>query len=70
MLRSYFSINCRHDRESQRATERVYELFVKYPNKALNYEIKKIHKLIIIIKKLTIFKSFFIKESIINKVKN
>ena len=38
MLRSYFSINCRHDRESQRATERVYELFVKDPNKTLNYE--------------------------------
>ena len=43
MLRSYFSINCRHDRESQRATERVYELFVKGPNKALNYKsLKKV----------------------------
>ena len=26
------------DRESQRATERVHELFVKGPNKALNYK--------------------------------
>ena len=29
------------DRESQRATERVYELFVKDPNKTLNYETLK-----------------------------
>ena len=41
MLRSYFSINLGDDRESQRATERVYELFVKDLNKTLNYEILK-----------------------------
>ena len=29
------------DRESQRATERVYELIVKDPNKTLNYETLK-----------------------------
>ena len=29
------------DRESQRATERVYELFVEDPNKTLNYETLK-----------------------------
>ena len=29
------------DRDSQRSTERVYELFVEDPNKALNYEILK-----------------------------
>ena len=29
------------DRESQRSTERVYELFVEDPNKTLNYEILK-----------------------------
>ena len=31
----------RDDRESQRATERVYELIVKDPNKTLNYETLK-----------------------------
>ena len=29
------------DRESQRSTERVYELFVEDPNKTLNYDILK-----------------------------
>jgi Ca2+-binding EF-hand superfamily protein len=29
------------DRESQKATERVYELFVEDPNKTLNYETLK-----------------------------
>ena len=29
------------DRESQKSTERVYELFVKDPNKTLNYETLK-----------------------------
>ena len=29
------------DRDSQRSTERVYELFVEDPNKTLNYEILK-----------------------------
>ena len=33
------------DRESQRATERVYELFVEDPNKTLNFEtLKKVTK--------------------------